>query len=56
MPTVAEFAAYLERFAPCASAADWDNVGLLLGDPRAAVSRALTCLTLTPRRRGRSGA
>ena len=48
MSTVAEFAAYLERFAPCASAADWDNVGLLLGDPGAAVSRALTCLTLTP--------
>jgi dinuclear metal center YbgI/SA1388 family protein len=48
MPTVAEFAAYLERFAPCATAAEWDNVGLLLGDPAASVSRVLTCLTLTP--------
>jgi dinuclear metal center YbgI/SA1388 family protein len=48
MPTVAEFAAYLERFAPCASAADWDNVGLLLGDPAASVSRVMTCLTVTP--------
>jgi dinuclear metal center YbgI/SA1388 family protein len=48
MPTVAEFAAHLERFAPCATAAEWDNVGLLLGDPAAHVSRALTCLTLTP--------
>ncbi len=48
MPTVAEFAAYLERFAPCATAADWDNVGLLLGDPAATVERVLTCLTLTP--------
>lgn len=48
MPTVAEFAAYLERFAPCATAADWDNVGLLLGDPAAPVSRLMTCLTVTP--------
>jgi dinuclear metal center YbgI/SA1388 family protein len=48
MPTVADFVAYLERFAPCATAADWDNVGLLLGDSRANVQRVLTCLTLTP--------
>ena len=48
MPTVADFAAYLERFAPSASAAEWDNVGLLLGDPAAAVERAMTCLTATP--------
>src|SRR5215510_14038515 len=48
MPTVAEFAAYLERFAPCSTAADWDNVGLLLGDPAAPVSRVMTCLTVTP--------
>ncbi len=48
MPTVAEFAAYLERFAPCATAAEWDNVGLLLGDPAADVTRVMTCLTLTP--------
>jgi dinuclear metal center YbgI/SA1388 family protein len=48
MPTVADFAAYLERFAPCGSAAEWDNVGLLLGDPAAAVERAMTCLTVTP--------
>ena len=48
MPTVAEFAAYLERFAPCATAAEWDNVGLLLGDPAAPVSGLMTCLTVTP--------
>ena len=48
MPTVAEFAACLERFAPCATAAEWDNVGLLIGDPAADVTRVLTCLTLTP--------
>src|SRR5262249_34591660 len=39
---------YLERFAPCATAAEWDNVGLLLGDPAAGVSRVMTCLTVTP--------
>jgi dinuclear metal center YbgI/SA1388 family protein len=47
MPTVAELATYLEKFAPSATAADWDNVGLLLGDPSSPVSRMLTCLTLT---------
>src|SRR5262245_34908112 len=48
MPTVAEFAAYLERFAPCATAAEWDNVGLLLGDPADSIERVMTCLTITP--------
>ena len=48
MPTVAEFAAYLERFAPSHTAADWDNVGLLLGDPAEPVERVMTCLTVTP--------
>lgn len=48
MPTIADFTAYLERFAPCGTAADWDNVGLLLGDPAASVNRVMTCLTLTP--------
>jgi dinuclear metal center YbgI/SA1388 family protein len=48
MPTVAEFAAHLERFAPCGTAAEWDNVGLLLGDPAAPVARVMTCLSVTP--------
>lgn len=48
MPTVAEIAADLDAFAPTATAAEWDNVGLLLGDPSGNVTRALTCLTLTP--------
>ncbi len=47
MPTVAEVCAYLDRFAPPALAAEWDNVGLLLGDEAAVVRRALTCLTIT---------
>ena len=48
MPTVAAIVEYLERFAPPALAAEWDNVGLLLGERGAAVERALTCLTVTP--------
>lgn len=48
VPTVAEFAAHLERFAPLATAAEWDNVGLLLGDPAADVARVMTALTVTP--------
>ncbi|MBX9583077.1 MAG: Nif3-like dinuclear metal center hexameric protein [Gemmataceae bacterium] len=48
MTTVAEIAAALEAFAPTQTAADWDNVGLLLGDPAAPVERLMTCLTVTP--------
>jgi dinuclear metal center YbgI/SA1388 family protein len=48
MPTVAELAAALNAFAPTHTAAEWDNVGLLLGDPAAGVGRVMTCLTVTP--------
>ncbi len=48
MPTVAAIMAYLEAFAPPGLAAEWDNVGLLLGDPDAPVERVMTCLTVTP--------
>ncbi len=48
MPTVADAVAYLDAFAPPSGAADWDNVGLILGDPAAALTRVLTCLTVTP--------
>src|SRR5262245_48057414 len=48
MPTVADVAAALDAFAPPDLAADWDNVGLLLGDARSDVRRILTCLTVTP--------
>jgi dinuclear metal center YbgI/SA1388 family protein len=48
MPTVADLASALDAFAPTTTAADWDNVGLLLGDPKAAVTRVMTCLTVTP--------
>ena len=48
MPTVAAVAAYLDRFAPPGTAAEWDNVGLLLGDADGPADRVLTCLTVTP--------
>jgi len=47
MPSVATIAADLDRFAPRALAAEWDNVGLLLGDPQSEVQRLMTCLTVT---------
>jgi dinuclear metal center YbgI/SA1388 family protein len=48
MPTIAQTVEILEQFAPPALAEDWDNVGLLVGDPSRPVKRLLTCLTLTP--------
>jgi dinuclear metal center YbgI/SA1388 family protein len=48
MHTVADFVSALETIAPLSAAADWDNVGLLLGDAAAPVQRVMTCLTVTP--------
>jgi dinuclear metal center YbgI/SA1388 family protein len=48
MPTIAEIAAFLETFAPRRLAAEWDNVGLLAGDPQQPVTKIMTCLTITP--------
>jgi dinuclear metal center YbgI/SA1388 family protein len=48
MPDVAAIVADLDQFAPPRLAAEWDNVGLLLGDATAAVERIVTCLTVTP--------
>src|SRR5262249_13193755 len=48
MPTVADIAAFLDQIAPPSLAADWDNVGLLLGQRQTPVERVLTCLTVTP--------
>src|SRR5262249_13910482 len=48
MLTVADVIGFLEQFAPPTLAADWDNVGLLLGDRAAEVRRVLTCLSVTP--------
>lgn len=48
MPTVGDVLSAVEELAPQALAADWDNVGLLLGDPVAEVRQVLTCLSVTP--------
>lgn len=48
MSTVADLLSALQAIAPLSLAADWDNVGLLLGDPAAPVERVMTCLTVTP--------
>ena len=48
METLSDLVAALDRFAPPHLAAEWDNVGLLLGDPTSPVERILTCLTITP--------
>src|SRR5438270_1867382 len=48
MPTVADIASHLQQLAPLHRAADWDNVGLLLGERAVPVERILTCLTVTP--------
>lgn len=47
-PTVALAVRELEAIAPPALAEEWDNVGLLAGDPDAPLRKVLTCLTLTP--------
>jgi dinuclear metal center YbgI/SA1388 family protein len=48
MPLVADIVDFLDRFAPPSLAAEWDNVGLLLGGRGAAVTHVMTCLTVTP--------
>src|SRR5881392_605460 len=47
MPTAQDLISVLQTIAPLSLAADWDNVGLLLGDAAAPVERAMTCLTVT---------
>lgn len=48
MSSIATVVDFLDQFAPRDLAADWDNVGLLLGERSAAVERIMTCLTVTP--------
>ena len=47
MPTVREIEQALYELAPKAGAMDWDNVGQLLGDPEARVSKVLVALDIT---------
>lgn len=48
MLTVTDLMTALQAIAPLPLAAEWDNVGLLLGDSAAPVERVMTCLTVTP--------
>src|SRR5215204_4410218 len=48
MLTLAAVCEFLDVFAPPILAAEWDNVGLLVGDRSQRVERVLTCLTITP--------
>ena len=44
---VSRITSALESMAPPELAADWDNVGLLIGDPDAATGKMLMCIDLT---------
>ena len=48
MILVSDLCSFLESFAPRALAAEWDNVGLLVGDRAQKALRLMTCLTVTP--------
>jgi dinuclear metal center YbgI/SA1388 family protein len=48
MPSLADICRFLEDFAPPRLAEEWDNVGLLVGRAERAVTRIMTCLTITP--------
>jgi dinuclear metal center YbgI/SA1388 family protein len=48
MVTVQTVCDFLAEFAPPQLAQEWDNVGLLVGDPAGDVQRLMTCLTITP--------
>ena len=48
MTTVREIESFLYDWAPRELAESWDNVGLLVGDPEAAVERVLVALDITP--------
>ncbi len=48
MLTVEMVTDFLRQIAPLRLAEDWDNVGLLVGDPARQVRRVMTCLTVTP--------
>ena len=48
MAAIRDICNFLEEFAPGHLAEDWDNVGLILGDPDRPARRVMTCLTVTP--------
>ena len=48
MCTVGDIYNYIDKFAPFKSCAEWDNVGLLVGDRSKTVKRAAIALDITP--------
>ncbi len=48
MTTIQDICDFLESFAPTDLAENWDNVGLIVGDPGLPVTKIMTCLTVTP--------
>lgn len=46
--TVQDYLNIIEEFAPKALAFDWDNVGLMLGDPKLEVTSVVVAMDLTP--------
>lgn len=48
MPQLSAICEFLTEFAPPVLAEEWDNVGLLAGDPLMGVRGIMTCLTITP--------
>lgn len=48
MHSVGQLCEFLDSFAPPELAAEWDNVGLLVGDQAQRAERVMTCLTITP--------
>lgn len=48
MTTITDISNFFATHTPLHLAEDWDNVGLLAGDPQQPVSRIMTCLTITP--------
>ena len=48
MTKIKHICSFLDSFAPTRLAEDWDNVGLLAGDPDGPATRIMTCLTITP--------
>lgn len=49
MMKIHEIMAEIEDFAPLGLAMNWDNCGLLLGDPNAEATKAFVCLDVTAR-------
>lgn len=48
MNTLESVLGFLEKTFPPELAEDWDNIGLLIGDPKRRVEKIMTCLTITP--------